>query len=35
MSLQKQRQFLKFLLCELTGPQQGKGGGDAGKVNFY
>lgn len=26
MSRQKQRQFLKFFLCELTGPQQGKGG---------
>lgn len=34
MSRQKQRQFLKFLLCELTGPQQGKGGGMLVKLIF-
>lgn len=34
MSWQKQRQFLKFLLCELTGPQQGKGGGLLVKLIF-
>lgn len=34
MSWQKQRQFLKFLSCELTGPQLGKGGGMLGKLIF-
>lgn len=31
----KSRQFLKFLLCKLVGPQQGKGGGMLVNANFY